>query len=66
MDNLQDVLTLAATVVEYFLFAYVAVAFLVYSLKSPSVVKPLRVVSVPQKTWERSLSPTASFASMAS
>jgi|GEM_PF-1333026 len=66
MDNLQDVLTLAATAVEYFLFAYVAVAFLVYSLKSPSLVKASRAVSVPQKLWEQSLSPTASFASMAS
>ncbi|MBC7970044.1 MAG: hypothetical protein H7Z11_07965 [Verrucomicrobia bacterium] len=66
MDNLQDVLTVAATVVEYFLFAYLAVAFIVYALKSPSTVKPSRVVSVPQKAWERSVAPTTALAGMAS
>lgn len=65
MDNLQDVLTVAATVVEYFLFAYLAVA-MVYALKSPSAVKASRVVSVPQKTWERSVAPTTALAGMAS
>jgi hypothetical protein len=63
MDNLQDALTLAATVVEYFLFAYLAVAFMFYALKSPSAAP--RVAFVSQKTWERSVAPTASLAGMA-
>lgn len=66
MDNLQDVLTLAATVVEYFIFGYLAVAFMVYSLKSPGEAKSSPVKSVPQKSWERSVAPTASLAGMAS
>lgn len=65
MDTLQDFLTLIATVVEYFLFAYLAIAFMVYSLKSPSPAQPPRAASVPQTVWERSVDPGASLAGMA-
>ncbi|XGW00375.1 MAG: hypothetical protein ACAF41_15745 [Leptolyngbya sp. BL-A-14] len=64
MDNLQDVLTLAATVVEYFIFGYLAVAFMVYSFKSPAQEKPSRIEPVSQPAWERSVPQTASFAGM--
>lgn len=57
MENLQDILTLAATVVEYVFFAYLAIAFMVYSLKSPSPTQSVRptsapAASVPHKVWE--------------
>ncbi|MBW4469934.1 MAG: hypothetical protein KME45_05960 [Stenomitos rutilans HA7619-LM2] len=74
MENLQDILTLAATVVEYFFFAYLAVAFMVYSLKSPgtalqvrsAAVSSTRSVAVPYKTWKQSATSGASLAGMAS
>lgn len=77
MENLQDILTLAATVVEYFFFAYLVVAFVVYSLKSPYPVQQERSVAVssaattipatavPYKTWESVVTPGASLAGMA-
>ncbi|MBW4692869.1 MAG: hypothetical protein KME27_14025 [Lyngbya sp. HA4199-MV5] len=77
MENLQDILTLAATVVEYFFFAYLAVAFVVYSLKSPypvqqgrSVVVPspaatILATAVPYKTWEPTSTPSAPLAGVA-
>ena len=67
MDTLQDFLTLAATVMEYFFFAYLAGAFIVYSLKSPGTAKPLRSASVPSKAWERSVDskPSTSIAAIA-
>jgi len=65
MDNLQDFLTLAATVVEYFFFAYLTIAFLVYSLKSPITTKQVKTAPVSQPVVERSLDPTPSFAVMA-
>lgn len=65
MDNLQDVLTLAATVVEYFFFGYLAVAFMAYSLKSPTQANPWPIKAAPQTPWEQSVAPTASLAGMA-
>ena len=65
MDHFQDFLTLAATVVEYFFFAYLSVAFMVYSLKSPTKVQQPRPVAVSQTTWERSVEPASVFAGMA-
>jgi len=64
MDNLQDFLTLAATVIEYFFFAYLAVAFMIYSLKSPGIAKQVRSTSMPSNVWERSVKPGASLAGM--
>jgi hypothetical protein len=80
MDNFQDFLTLAATVVEYFFFAYLAVAFIIYSIKSPYPVQQPHVTTLSQApasqtptaqapaqtAWERSLDPETSFAAMAS
>ena len=41
MDTLQDFLTLIATAIEYFFFAYLAVALMVYSLKPLAAVQLL-------------------------
>ena len=65
MNNLQDFLTLLATIVEYFFFAYLAGAFMVYSLKSPSATKQPRAATVAPKVWTRSVDSGASFAAMA-
>lgn len=65
MDTLQDFLTLTATVIEYFFFAYMAVAFMVYSLQSPSTAKQPRGAAASQTTWKRSVDSSTSFAVMA-
>jgi len=67
MDTLQDFLTLAATVMAYFFFAYLAGAFMVYSLESPSIIKQQRTTSMQPKAWERSVDskPSASLAPIA-
>ncbi|PSB24325.1 hypothetical protein [Stenomitos frigidus] len=66
METLQDFLTLTATVVEYFFFAYLAVAFMVYSLKLPKTAKSPHATSVPQTAWGRSVAPSTALAGMAS
>jgi hypothetical protein len=66
MDTFQDFLTLTATVIEYFFFAYVAIAFMVYSLQSPSVGKQPHGAVNSQTTWKRSVDSSPSFAVVAS
>lgn len=65
MDTLQDFLTLAATVIEYFFFAYLAVALMVYSLQSPDTVQQLHAASASQADWRPAADPSTSFAVMA-
>lgn len=71
MNNLQDFLTLIATAIEYFFFAYLAVALMVYSLKPLDVVQPLKTqkqtvtATVSQSYWERSVDSSTSLAGLA-
>lgn len=67
MDQLQDFLTLAATVIEYFFFAYLSIALMVYSLKLPSPTQSVRSIAIAQTRWQRSVDfkPSASLAPIA-
>lgn len=65
MDTLQDFLTLAATVIEYFFFAYLAVALMVYSLQSPDTVQQPHAASASQTDWQPAADRSTSFAVMA-
>lgn len=71
MNNLQDFLTLIASAIEYFFFAYLAVALMVYSLKPLDAVQPLKTekqtvtAAVAQPYWERSVTPNTSLAGLA-
>lgn len=71
MNNLQDFLTLIATAIEYFFFAYLAVALMVHSLKPLDAVQPLKTeqqtvtAAGSQSYWERSVNPNTSLAGLA-
>ncbi len=71
MNNLQDFLTLIATAIEYFFFAYLAVALMVYSLKPLDVVQSLKTeqqtvtATVSQSYWEQSVDSSTSLAGLA-
>ena len=65
MDHLQDFLTLVATVIEYFFFAYLAVAFMVYSLKPLKTDKPIVAAEVSRPYWEQSVDPSTALVGMA-
>jgi len=71
MNHLQDFLTLLATAIEYFFFAYLAIALMVHSLKPLDAVPPLktkpqtRTAAVSQSSWARSVPPKQSLAGLA-
>ncbi|XGW00811.1 MAG: hypothetical protein ACAF41_34500 (plasmid) [Leptolyngbya sp. BL-A-14] len=58
MNHLQDFLTLIATAIEYFFFAYLAVALMIHSLKPLDAVMGCSKQSSPLR--QQFLSPTGS------